>query len=333
MELKSKIDKLNSIKKDEQIQMLEKANELDSIREEMEKALAEFESIKNKKAKAKESLKWAEKILNQKQPFVGFEKSNETNRSKQCESTFEFDTRFDIENTDPNVENAVTKFYDSSANVIFQSPIPEDDLSDRDLREEDIQSNEIIINTNENSNIFNNYKRSLSRGGNRSSQMMNPLTESYECNNNPSLERYNSMGRLALKPKKKKVRNSYRYINNGSSQSILQNLKVPLNQNNFTETGYDKGYEENLNDHQKSTKMLIDCLMKQLNPVTAYISDFNLKNKRWRKKDVERSRNETSASMFLDIQEKMKGSHNNHLTWTSNIRARTSHYLNFNTKE
>jgi hypothetical protein len=37
--------------------MLEKANELDSIREEMEKALAEFESIKNKKAKAKESLK------------------------------------------------------------------------------------------------------------------------------------------------------------------------------------------------------------------------------------------------------------------------------------
>lgn len=211
---------------------------------------------------------------------MGFEKSNETNRSKQCESTFEFDTRFDIENTDPNVENAVTKFYDSSANVIFQSPIPEDDLSDRDLREEDIQSNEIIINTNENSNIFNNYKRSLSRGGNRSSQMMNPLTESYECNNNPSLERYNSMGRLALKPKKKKVRNSYRYINNGSSQSILQNLKVPLNQNNFTETGYDKGYEENLNDHQKSTKMLIDCLMKQLNPVTAYISDFNLKNKR-----------------------------------------------------
>lgn len=57
LELKSKIDKLNSIKKDEQIQMLEKANELDSIREEMEKALAEFESIKNKKMKAKESLK------------------------------------------------------------------------------------------------------------------------------------------------------------------------------------------------------------------------------------------------------------------------------------
>lgn len=66
LELKTQIDQLNSIKKDEQIMMLEKANELDSIREEMEKALIEFENIKSKKAKTKESLKCAERILNQK---------------------------------------------------------------------------------------------------------------------------------------------------------------------------------------------------------------------------------------------------------------------------
>jgi len=57
LEYKSQIYQLNNIKKDEQIIMLEKANELDNIREQMEKALEELQKIKTQKLKAKESLK------------------------------------------------------------------------------------------------------------------------------------------------------------------------------------------------------------------------------------------------------------------------------------
>ena len=83
IELKSKIDQLNSVKKDEQIEMLEKANDLDSIREEMEKALDEFETVKNKRINAKESLRCAEKVLNQKKGNLSLNKKIVSNRSKQ----------------------------------------------------------------------------------------------------------------------------------------------------------------------------------------------------------------------------------------------------------
>lgn len=287
VELKSKIDKLNNVKKDEHIQMLERANELDSVREEMEKALQEFERLKREKLKAKDSLKQIES-------------------SRNCESTLDLDTRFDVENTDPNIETTVNKFYDSTANVIFQSPVPGDDFSD-----EEIQSNEVILNRKETPNVFAKYKRSFSRGGNRSSQLMNPLTESYECQTNHA----------TIKPRKKsKNRNSYRYMNS-SSQNLLKNIKVPT-------TSDPINHPLQMSDHQKSTKMLIDCLMKQLNPVTAYMSDFTLKSKR-KPKESERSRNDISSSMFLELQEKAKTAHNNHLAYMSNSRASN---LNFSSK-
>ena len=153
-----------------------------------------------------------------------------------------------------------------------------------------------------------------------------------------------------MKPKikKRKIRNSYRYMNNSNSQNMIQNMKVPVIKNSLTEVPSEQGFEVNFADHQKSTKMLIDCLVKQLNPVTAYVSDFPIQKKsngynphhiqqnysqKYEKmrKETERSRNDSSSSMFLDVQEKMKGAQNyNHLTCTSNIRARTSHYLNYN---
>ena len=302
--------------------MLEKANDLDSIREEMEKALDEFESIKNKRLNAKESFRCAERILSQKNGHFTLNKIVKTNRSKQCESIVDFDDRYEAENTDPNIECDKNRFYDSSANVIFQSPIPEDNFSDQELREIEEPRRQIVINKNECSNIYNNYKRSLSRGGNRSSQIMNPLTESYECNNqNINLERYNSMGNLALKTKKKKVRNSYRYMDNWNSQNLVKNLRAPITQTSMSNKNNEFWFEENFNEHQKSTKMLIDCLLKQLNPVTAYISDFNFKGKpKIRSRDLDRSRNDNTSSMYLDIQQKMKNSNNNHLIQNLNLK-------------
>jgi len=330
LEYKSQIYQLNNIKKDEQIIMLEKANELDNIREQMEKALEELQKIKTQKLKAKESLKWAEKILSQRQSSYRSDNIYDSSRTRQCDSTLDIDTRFDIENTNPNMENAVNKFYESSTNVIFQSPVPQDSLSDNDLRYEDIESNEVVVNQKETPRLYNNLKRSLSRGTNRASQVMNPLTESY-WSQNINIERYNSVGNLKIKSKKKKIRNSYRYLTGITSQSIVKSLKAPNPSYNQTEHNSEPTFEEGFNNHQKSTKMLIDCLMKQLNPITAYISDLNIKGKRWKNRETERSRNENSSSMFLDIQEKLKASHNNHLTWTTNLRASSSHPTNLNT--
>jgi hypothetical protein len=309
--------------------MLEKANELDSIREEMEKALSEFENIKIKKSQAKDSLKKAENIMNQRHYSSRAEGVFDNNKKRHWESTLELDT----ENTNPNVEPQ-NQFFDSSANVIFQSPVPEDYSSENDLKFEDIESNEVVVNQKDTPNLYSKFKRSLSRGGNRSSQALNPLTESY-CSQNVNIERYNSVGNLKIKPKKKKNRNSYRYMNmNGlHSQSLVKNMKVNQGQCNFTEPNSNEPYfEDKFSDHQKSTKMLINCLMQQLNPITAYISDININQSNCSKKETERSRNDNNASMFLDIQERLKGGPNNHLTCTSNFRARTSHCLNFHTK-
>lgn len=347
VELKSQIDQLNSIKKDEQIMMLEKANDLDTIREDMEKALAEFENIKSKKTKAKESLQCAEKILNQKRFSLGVNRTYESSRSRQYDSTLDFDTRYDVENTDPNLDPNQHQFYDSSANVIFQSPVPEDGYSDEEYDDRDIHYREVILDTKDTPNIYTGYnKRSLSRGGNRASQMINPLTESYDCQN-VNLERYNSMGNLGAKPRKKsKVRNSFRQSNNGTANSMIKNLRVPASNYLFTEpapdyhdstTSFIKNIQttestrietSNLKNHQKSTKMLIDCLMKQLNPITAYISDMNIKNKR---NAEERSRNDSTAgSRFLEVQEKVKGNNNNHLTCASvqGVKGRHTDMLN-----
>lgn len=290
-------------------------------------------TLKLNKSKAKESLKKAEKILNQKQFSSRAEGIYESSKTRHWESTLELDTKFDIENTNPNVEPQ-NQFYDSSANVIFQSPVPEDNSSDNDLKFEDIESNEVVVNQKETPNLYSKFKRSLSRRGNRSSQALNPLTESYNSQH-VNIERYNSVGNLKIRPKKKKNRNSYRYINMNrlNSQNMVKNLKVPQAQYNYTEPNSNEPYfEDKFNDHQKSTKMLINCLMQQLNPITAYISDINIKQQKCSKKETERSRNDNNASMFLDIQEKLKGGPNNHLTWTSNFRARTSHCLNFHTK-
>jgi hypothetical protein len=227
LELKIKIDNLNSYKKDEQIQMLEKANELDSIRENMEKSLADFESFKSKKSKARESLKLAERILNQK-PHLTEGDRIESNRSKQYDSTIDLDTGNDIENTNPNTQN---KFYDSSTNVIFQSPTRGDDLSENDLKDERVALNEVVVNRNKDTPVmYSKYQRSISRGAHRSSQIINPLTESYECQNK-NMERYNSVGNLGIKPKKikkSKERNSYRFMHSSSSQAIMKNIKIPL---------------------------------------------------------------------------------------------------------
>lgn len=230
LELKTKINNLNSYKKDEQIQMLEKANELDSIREEMEKALAEFELIKGKKTKARESLRLAERILNQR-PNSSQEDKIQSNRSRQYDSMIDLDTRLDIENFDPNIVN---KFYDSSANVASQSPMDREDLSENDLKYDRNRTKEVIINgTKDTPAIFSHYRRPISRGGQRSSLMINPLTESYECQNN-NLERYNSLGNFVKKPKKikkPKDRNSYRFMHSSSSQGVIKNIKIPLGNN------------------------------------------------------------------------------------------------------
>lgn len=217
--------------------------------------------------------------MSQRQSSYRSDNIYDSSRTRQCDSTLDIDTRFDIENTNPNMENAVNKFYESSTNVIFQSPVPQDSLSDNDLRYEDIESNEVVVNQKETPRLYNNLKRSLSRGTNRASQVMNPLTESY-CSQNINIERYNSVGNLKIKSKKKKIRNSYRYLTGITSQSIVKSLKAPNPSYNQTEHNSEPTFEEGFNNHQKSTKMLIDCLMKQLNPITAYISDLNIKGKR-----------------------------------------------------
>lgn len=104
-----------------------------------------------------------------------------------CQSTLDLDTKIDIENTNPNIDQ---KLCDSSMNIIFQSPVPKEDyFKSNRVRDSIIGSKE--YKKKENSGRRKSMKRSFSKGGSRSSQIINPLTDSYECQN-IQLDRYYS---------------------------------------------------------------------------------------------------------------------------------------------
>ena len=335
VEIKSTLEQMSNRKKDERIQMLEKANELDQVRDQMKECLAEFQILKSKRNNAKETLKCAENILSQKSTGMKHTPSLQilsSDRTKN-DSTLDLEDvqKDDSENTDPNIDQALSKFNDSCANVIFQSPVADVKPSKR-VDEDALQSFVLQKETPALINTRGGGKRSLSRAAatsnTRASCMINPLTESYDCRN-ANLDRYNSMKSFGKKPRRKsKNRNSYRCVNNNSSNGMIQNMRSPLIQNVRTEPQETPNLVQLGNlDHRKSTKMLIDCLLKQLNPVTAYMTDSQPKVKpKPSKNKQERSRNENTSSMFMDIQQRMRQSQDKHMSYMGDIRSNTSHY-------
>ena len=218
--------------------------------------------------------------------------------------------------------------------MIFQSPTLQENASEKDQKviDQELLQSFIAQRQKDTPNLYNNRsKRSMSRAGyNRASCMINPLTESYD-HRNFNLDRYNSMKSFNKKPRKRsKNRNSYR-CTSSSTQGLIHNMRSS-NVHNTESQDLKQNVQQIIPDHRKSTKMLIDCLLKQLNPVTAYINDFEPRKEfRASAKDCDRSRNENTSSMFLDINEKLKNKGKD-LICASNIRFNTSHYIHYNTK-